>query len=123
MTATRRRRPDAALGGRRLAAAAGRMPTAGCELARHRRTRPSEADRKQHANDLGRELGRRLGTGSGGQRGDGGALGDFFQYMIDHPVTLARQKTAMLPIVGKDVEGRRSPSTTSASRPSTRSWA
>jgi hypothetical protein len=34
-----------------------------------------------------------------------GALGDFFQYVIDHPVTLLRQKSAMLPIVGKDVEG------------------
>jgi hypothetical protein len=32
-------------------------------------------------------------------------LGDFFQYSIDHPVNLARQKSALLPIVGKDVEG------------------
>ncbi len=32
-------------------------------------------------------------------------LGDFFQYIIDHPVTLPRQKSAMLPIVNKDVEG------------------
>jgi hypothetical protein len=36
-----------------------------------------------------------------------GALGDFFQYTIDHPVTLTRQKSAMLPIVGKDIEGTR----------------
>jgi len=35
------------------------------------------------------------------------ALGDFFQYTIDHPVSLARQKSAMLPIVGKDVEGQK----------------
>jgi hypothetical protein len=35
------------------------------------------------------------------------ALGDFFQYVVDHPVTLARQKSALLPIVGKDVEGQR----------------
>ncbi len=34
-------------------------------------------------------------------------LGDFFQYVIQHPVTLARQKSAMLPIVGKDVEATR----------------
>src|SRR5579883_2724851 len=34
-----------------------------------------------------------------------GALGDFFQYVIDHPVTLFRQKSALLPIVGKDIEG------------------
>jgi hypothetical protein len=34
-------------------------------------------------------------------------LGDFFQYVIDHPVTLPRQKSAMLPIVSTDVEGVR----------------
>jgi hypothetical protein len=34
-------------------------------------------------------------------------LGDFFQYLIDRPVSLARQKSAMLPIVGKDVEADR----------------
>jgi len=36
-----------------------------------------------------------------------GELGDFFQYVIDHPVTLPRQKSAMLPIVQKDVEAAR----------------
>ncbi len=35
------------------------------------------------------------------------ALGDFFQYTIDHPVTLPRQKSALLPIVGKEIEGTR----------------
>src|SRR5262249_43924359 len=34
-------------------------------------------------------------------------LGDFFQYVIDHPVTLPRQKSAMLPIVSTNVEGAR----------------
>ena len=34
-------------------------------------------------------------------------LGDFFQYAIDKPVTLPRQKVAMLPIVAKDIEGSR----------------
>ncbi len=34
-------------------------------------------------------------------------LGDFFQYAIDKPVTLPRQKSALLPIVNKDVEGVR----------------
>ena len=34
-------------------------------------------------------------------------LGDFFQYAIDRPVTLPRQKSAMLPIVAKDVEATR----------------
>jgi hypothetical protein len=35
------------------------------------------------------------------------ALGDYYQYVIDRPVDLARQKSALLPIVNKDVEGRR----------------
>jgi hypothetical protein len=34
-------------------------------------------------------------------------LGDFFQYAIDHPVSLPRQKSALLPIVNKAVEGTR----------------
>jgi hypothetical protein len=34
-------------------------------------------------------------------------LGDFFQYAIDKPVTLPRQKSALLPIVGKDVQASR----------------
>jgi hypothetical protein len=34
-------------------------------------------------------------------------LGDFFQYAIDRPVNLPRQKSALLPIVSKDVEGTR----------------
>jgi hypothetical protein len=34
-------------------------------------------------------------------------LGDFFQYAVDRPVSLPRQKSALLPIVNKDVEGTR----------------
>jgi hypothetical protein len=34
-------------------------------------------------------------------------LGDFFQYAIDKTVSLPRQKSALLPIVNKDVEGIR----------------
>src|SRR5262249_48957042 len=34
-------------------------------------------------------------------------LGDFFQYALDKPVSLARQKSALLPIVNKDVQGER----------------
>ena len=34
-------------------------------------------------------------------------LGDYFQYAIEHPVTLPRQKSALLPILNKDVEGTR----------------
>ena len=35
------------------------------------------------------------------------ALGDYYQYVIDRPVELARQKSALLPIVNKDIEGKR----------------
>ncbi len=34
-------------------------------------------------------------------------LGDYFQYAIDHEVNLPRQKSALLPIVTKEVEGER----------------
>ncbi len=35
------------------------------------------------------------------------ALGDYFQYVIDQPVSLGRQKSALLPIINKDVEAKR----------------
>jgi len=56
---------------------------------------------------LQRELAARLGTTAVGSAATGGKLGDFFQYAIGHPVSLARQKSALLPIVGKEVEGTR----------------
>ena len=34
-------------------------------------------------------------------------LGDYFQYVIDQPVNLGRQKSALLPIINKDVEATR----------------
>ncbi|MBA4068226.1 MAG: DUF4139 domain-containing protein, partial [Isosphaera sp.] len=42
-----------------------------------------------------------------GNAATAGQLGDVFQYTIDHPVTLGRQKSAMLPIVGKDIDGQK----------------
>ena len=36
-----------------------------------------------------------------------GEAGSFFQYSLSLPVSLARQESAMLPIVGQDIEGRR----------------
>jgi hypothetical protein len=36
-----------------------------------------------------------------------GALGDMFEYKIDEPITLPRQKSAMLPLVNEPVEGSR----------------
>ena len=50
----------------------------------------------------GLELGKSVGPAATAAK-----LGDFFQYAIDKPVTLPRQKSAMLPIVGKDIEGSR----------------
>ena len=45
--------------------------------------------------------------GSVGSAATAAKLGDFFQYAIDRPVTLPRQKSAMLPIVGKEIEASR----------------
>jgi hypothetical protein len=59
------------------------------------------------ARESAAEMRRRLATNSVGNAATAGALGDFFQYTIDHPVSLARQKSALLPIVGKDIEGQR----------------
>jgi hypothetical protein len=69
---------------------------------------PAQLEAKRlYAADVGRDLAGRLGTAAVGSAATAGKLGDFFQYAIDHPVSLARQKSAMLPIVGKDVEGTR----------------
>jgi hypothetical protein len=48
------------------------------------------------------ELGKSVGPAATAAK-----LGDFFQYAIDKPVNLPRQKSAMLPIVAKDIEGTR----------------
>ncbi len=56
----------------------------------------------------GKELDSNLALGkSVGAAASAAKLGDFFQYAIDKPVTLPRQKSAMLPIVGKDIAGTR----------------
>ena len=58
---------------------------------------------------LGKPLNETLNlAGSGAQSmATAAKLGDFFQYAIDKPVSLPRQKSAMLPIVNKDVDGTR----------------
>ena len=50
-------------------------------------------------------------------------LGDFFRYVIDKPVTLPRQKSALLPIVGKDVEATRVSIYNEGTQPMSRCWA
>jgi hypothetical protein len=83
-----------ALGGR--ARAAGRAPMAAAPVA------PAE---KAPAVETGEG---RLNLAQGvGSAASAAKLGDFFQYAIDKPVTLLRQKSALLPIVNKEIEGTR----------------
>jgi hypothetical protein len=62
---------------------------------------------KQFADAVGKEMEQRMELGSVASSATASKLGDFFQYVIDHPVNLGRQKSALLPIVGKDIEGTR----------------
>ena len=72
-----------------------------------KKTTGANDEQAKHAKDTAAELARRMGRDSVGNAATAGALGDFYQYTIDHPVTLPRQKSAMLPIVGKDIDGTR----------------
>ena len=64
---------------------------------------------EQFAAGLRANLDQKMNLGSSGITPSATAtkLGDFFQYAIDKPVSLPRQKSALLPIVNKDVEGTR----------------
>jgi len=62
---------------------------------------------KAYAEDVAKELGGKFEAGGVTSSATASKLGDFFQYVVDHPVTLFRQKSAMLPIVGKDVDATR----------------
>src|SRR6185312_9443481 len=62
----------------------------------------------EYARRIHKDLGERLDLGGAVSSAASAAkLGDFFQYAIDKPVTLPRQKSALLPIVGKDVKADR----------------
>jgi hypothetical protein len=64
--------------------------------------------RREYADEVAKNLKKDLDLGKSVQSvAYASSLGDYYQYVIDHPVTLARQKSALLPIVNKDVEGRR----------------
>jgi hypothetical protein len=69
------------------------------------------ADRKAYARrgeELAHELNQRMDLGRGVQSAASASqLGDFFQYTINNPVNLPRQKSALLPIVNKDIEATR----------------
>jgi hypothetical protein len=61
-----------------------------------------------YAADVRKQLADRMNLGAGvSSVASAAKLGDFFQYAIDKPVSLARQKSALLPIINKDVEGTR----------------
>ena len=62
---------------------------------------------KMHAQNMGRELSERMNLSGVSSAASASQLGDFFQYLIEAPVSLARQKSAMLPIVNKPIEGTR----------------
>jgi hypothetical protein len=68
--------------------------------------RGGRADR--YAGAVRQELAKRMDLGSSvATAAAAEKLGDFFQYVVERPVTLPRQKSALLPIVGKDVEASR----------------
>ena len=63
---------------------------------------------RNRAEELAAKMGSRLDVGASVQSvATASSLGDYYQYVIDRPVDLARQKSALLPIVNKDVEGKR----------------
>ncbi|HEX3151007.1 MAG TPA: DUF4139 domain-containing protein [Gemmataceae bacterium] len=65
-------------------------------------------ERREYAKRTADDLGRRMDLGASVQTvATASSLGDYYQYVIDRPVDLARQKSALLPIVNKDVEGKR----------------
>jgi hypothetical protein len=55
-------------------------------------------------NEYEKELDLSRGVESAAQ---GGQVGAFFRYSIEHPVTLPRQESAMVPIVNQEIEGER----------------
>ena len=98
------RRVAAPPGRRGAAAAEGARPTAGCAAGEAR-----TEDERRYARDGGRAAASRTSTSGPSVQSvaTASSLGDYFQYVIDRPVDLARQKSALLPIVNKDVEGKR----------------
>src|SRR5205814_6785828 len=63
---------------------------------------------REHAKRVAEDLRKSLDVGASVQSvATASSLGDYYQYVIDRPVDLARQKSALLPIVNKDVEGKR----------------
>jgi len=69
---------------------------------------PEAAERRQFAEGMDRSLKQKMNLAQGVQSAaTASQLGDFFQYVINTPVTLPRQKSALLPIVNKEVDATR----------------
>lgn len=67
-----------------------------------------EQSRKLYARDAAKRLAEQIDlSGSVQSATTASALGDYHQYVVDQPVHLGRQKSSLLPIVNKKVEGKR----------------
>ncbi len=68
----------------------------------------SDQGRRKFAQEAAQRLRADLNLGASVQSATtASALGDYHQYVVDQPVNLGRQKSALLPIVNKKVEGKR----------------
>ena len=71
-------------------------------------TESERQDRARFAGDLANQLQDKMNVGRAApSAATASTLGDYFQYVIDQPVNLGRQKSALLPIVNKDVDATR----------------
>jgi hypothetical protein len=95
-------------GGARRGVTAGGMPTEATAEGRAMRESFGMLADKRFAAEFGAELADRAQLGAAVQSAaTASKLGDYFQYVIQHPVSMARQKSALLPIVGEEIEGTR----------------
>src|SRR5579859_2558531 len=104
-------------GGRGPAAAMKSMAPAGAalndDMALGLREKAKDAkgeaqNRAAYARQLAADMDKRMNLQQGVQSAaTASQLGDFFQYVINQPVTLPRQKSALLPIVNKEIDGTR----------------
>jgi hypothetical protein len=67
-----------------------------------------DANSLRFQNEMKKSLEERMDLGGSVQSAASASkLGNFFQYLVEKPVQLPRQKSALLPIIAKDVEGQR----------------
>ena len=64
--------------------------------------------RRNYARETAKQLAEQMDLGASVQSATtASALGDYHQYVVDQPVNLGRQKSALLPIVNKKVDSKR----------------